>query len=148
MTSEIKKPIFGRLLNRFGIAQGSSPALYMGDTVVPVTSADELTKKITGQRTSSSTTARTDTYTVPAGKRWLMLFASFERSNTGTGYVYLQVDNTGFDQMVNTWATATNAAFSFPAGVYLKQGDYVKIQCDSGTSGGINTNVIYMEEDY
>ena len=140
----VSKPIFAKLAKRFQIRQESAESLRSGDVLVPVTDADDFVREPKFQTTSSTTTGRTDTYTVPLGKTWRVLAINAARANAGDNFIYVS-DGT-IEPILAYNAASTNLVWNtFP--LRVGEGKSIKVQMSAGTSGALVSNIYYLEED-
>lgn len=93
------------------------------------------------QTTLTSTTARTDNYTVPAGKKWLVHFAGFDRPNAAGCRYNLTLNSVYFNFDTSASGTTGKSTFQFT----LNAGDSVQVDALTGSSGNILTYIIYDE---
>ena len=141
----ISKPIFSRLAKRYDIRQAASESMESGQVLVPVTNADELLRIAKGSSTTApNNTARTDTYTVPNNKKWILYWATCARANTGDNIIDLQISGSRYTITRNTASTLLNVALNQ---IPLSAGDSVIIEMQAGTSGALYSYVFYAEED-
>jgi hypothetical protein len=152
MAATIKKPIATQLYKRFNVSQ-DSPFLYLGDTVIPITNADELTKTNKSQKTTGTATTRTDTYTVPVGKRWIMIDAGWTGNFTvGDCYWAVNFNDGNGDQTIYYVASAQDSGASrgglYVRGVTLLPGNSFTVIRATAASGSIISNILYQEEDF
>lgn len=141
----ISKPIFARLVKRFQIRQDKTEFLENSHYVVPVTDADALVRETKYQTTTGTATNRTDTFTVPLGKRWHML--SFCASRTNAGVISIQIVVQGQAMEINATAATATAGYWNYYPMRLDAGDSAQIVFNSGTSGPLTSVIYYLEED-
>lgn len=110
-----------------------------------VTGTIGITNKLSGiagcGHTAGATTARDDTYTVPAGKIWILTNFCINRANTGVNYVMLTIGGTA----VYIYQGATLTFYNQVVNVQLSAGDTVKVSMGSGTSGQLISDITYTE---
>lgn len=139
--------IFRKMLDRLNLKTINREPLYVPSMIVPVTSVDQLLNNLELlAHTSTTATARTDDYEVPTGKRWEVVGCSMIRANAGDYFVQI-VDPGGTSLYVKRGATVTNDEEIFSTPLMLDEGWILRLQNTTGTSGAIDTTVMYKEED-
>lgn len=150
---QVHKPgVLARLQRRLGLDLSSSDKLQVGYDVQPVTSADELLKRIEGREGSFSVGAGANewatTLTVPTDERWHIRTINFYR-NSGDN----TVDAIAFASYVTgvfcvvAEFTATNSYSTFvEADVVMSGGDTIKLHVSgAGGSGSTFTGASWVE---
>jgi len=152
----ISKPIFPRLAKRFQVRQGSSEQLETGLVLVPITDADRLLRAGKISTTTSEAQSRTDTYTVPSGKRWTLQNVYIFRDDQASGAPY---DTIAIIDTNGNTATVANQQFSgvesmnnltgTPSSpIILESGWQIVITFStSGVTSTITSSIVYEEED-
>jgi len=137
-----KPKLLDRLVDRYGLRDFIPERFLMSETIIPVTNMDELSVNSQLQKTSASGVNRTDNYTVPDGKRWVIKEVTVERSYTGNNQLRLTIDsNLGVIYAENTTGLYRSSDIT------LNQGDCLDIICNTGTTGTITTCIVYIETD-
>jgi hypothetical protein len=95
--------------------------------------------------TSGNATTRSDTYTVPANKFWILKHYHFYRNNTGNMNISLNID--AFETAFVAVDVASNRYFGQMYDIKLKAGDSVKFNFLTGTSGNCMSMLQYEEYD-
>lgn len=150
MPSEVKKPIFQKLLKRLNVAQGSQKAVILMDSVQPVLDVNTLTNGMNYTYQSSSATGDSLTATVPDGKRWEVKAVAVTRTNAGpfilqAGLAKNTTGGTAVD--IYRGASGTGFYYTFPNEFVLNSGDVITVVNGAGTSGSIVTVIWYLEND-
>ena len=142
MPSKINKPVLKPVIKRYNLAQGVE-SLYMPDEIQPVFDIDQTLWVLKGQSTTSPNgTTRTDTYTCPLGKLWRMKAISLYRAQASSIAVQLTISGTTY--VFNQQASAN----FFNVDMYdilIKEGDSIVITFNSGTSGALESYILYEE---
>ena len=121
----------------------SSGSVVLSGTVVSTANQSNAS---TGQQTTSSTTARTDSYTVGAGKYWIIHSISFERDKSG--YVGVTVDGVTLFTVYPADIAASSAAqtYVFPImGYRLATTKAIVFTFSVGTSATMTSAILYTE---
>lgn len=140
--------VIQRLTDRYQLTQlGTDTIFTLNESVQPVTLVDELLATPRGQKTSGSASSRTDTYTVPQGKVWIMKNMYMERSNGQSMRTDVVIDGVSYGVDEDPSATATRYSYPFPANFKVKAGDSVNAVFGSGTSGNMISHILYEELD-
>lgn len=144
----IKRPILSKLATRYNISQVGS-SLHLGDTLIPTINADDLVKSLKQTSTTGTATARTDVYTVPAGKVWIPVAASFLNNSYGDQWIRISLDGGTTLTSLKYVAGASSTDLFWEAGVVIRltEGHQFRMQRDTGTSNPITTTFLYLEED-
>ena len=144
----ISKPVFSRLAKRYGIRQSSSETLESGQVLVPFTDADSLLRvsKATGKQDTD--TEIVHTYEVPSGKRWHIRYIGMKRAQAGSiaADVYGSYEISGVSE-VPLYSVASATSYFSNLNFILDEGSSIVITFGSGTSGNLNSGLIYEEED-
>lgn len=147
MPNLIKSLISARLHNRLGTSiDVSAPQLELGNVLVPVTQADGLLLRSKGQAVTGSATSRTDTYTVPSGKKWNIKNILLIRANAAIMAIQFLLQGTGYFVQ---YSLATDTYMKYiGTDIILLPGDAVVCTFNTGTSGALDSVIVYEEEDY
>lgn len=145
MVARILKPLFQKLYKKLNLSSATEANLYMGETCVPIVDIDKVLCRTNVQRTSATGTTRTDVYTCPVGKYWLLKTAAFSRDNAGSFQILASIRG--------------QATYAFPVGasatsyftelynIKLEEGDSISLAFNSGTSGNLSSDLLYEEYD-
>jgi len=97
-----------------------------------------------GQSTSGNATDRTDTYTVPANKYWILKLARWYRANSQNVSVNIEIDGTQYPIRTDINCTAGDMQLQ---NIKLKAEDAIIVYFSTGTNGSLKSSVIYEEYD-
>jgi hypothetical protein len=132
------------MANYFSITAADSVKITDGTTDLSLNSNGSIVSnsEILNQLTTGTATSRTDTYTVPAGKYWILKKMYYYRANAGNNNLYLEIDsiNTNFHLGLSQIQFEENIN-----NIRLKAGDSVIFTMQTGTSGDIITSLYYEE---
>jgi len=142
----IKKPIYPKLNSRYNVSQDQQP-LYLGNVLVPTTSADDLTAYAKVQQTASSAASRSDAYTVPTGKMWKLKFVQAQRDVIGSVQITCVIDGVSMQLYYNSAVTALISTTLSLNDMRLKQGDVLNVVFGAAAAGTLNSGIIYDEYD-
>jgi len=140
----ISKPIFARLAKRFQVRQTTVEQLETGNTLVPVTIADDLLKTVVFAGQAEVATDATHTFPVPAGKTWTLQAVSMNRDNAAA--MRISAGESEYRVRLATGA-ATDTVASWTGSLLLKQNQVVEAVYSTGVSGDLVTTITYIEED-
>lgn len=140
----IGRPILPKLAERLKIRQDATQTLEFSPQLVPVVDIETILASRKGQKTDSAVTARTDTYTVPAGKQWHVTWLHTYRGAASSMLISRVVSGTSYD----FYGSATYSGFiQTPCDIWLNAGDSIVFRNDTGASGQIITTIHYDEYD-
>lgn len=95
-----------------------------------------------GQRTTAAGTSRTDTYTVPAGKYWIVRSVHALRTVTQAIDMYFTISSVNYVFQNVASGLSLNAS---PLSIRLEAGDSVVIAFTAAASGDLNSYIVYEE---
>lgn len=124
---------------------GGPTPQQISDEVVKTLDVADILGTVKHARTTGTATARNDQYEVPEKKRWRLLHASIVRAETGTNDFYLSVDGT--TAYLDRLATAVFSKWEPKTLFYIQAGHKVGCQSNTGTSGTITSDLVYIEQD-
>lgn len=147
MSTFIGKPIMPKLLTRFGSQQGDDAKMVLLNTVAPTIDVAPLMSSLQGQEVASTTTTRSDLYSVPIGKKWTLRNATMTRTNAATCDI-LAVKPDGTDFIIYSTGASTVSVVNLNSlNIYLPSGWGIRFDNGTGTSGSIGTTILYDEYD-
>jgi len=141
--ASIKKPVFPKIATRFNISQGD-PNLALFPYVIAITNADETLTQTKGSVQTTTAVSGTLTHNVPAGKFWIVKHINSSRANAGD--ISVNLDIGGVQYFLKTDAAATAQAI-YPLNIKLQYGDHIDAVFGGGTSGQLNSYIVYEEGD-
>lgn len=131
----------------FALTTADNLRLTDGTETVNVSASNRLevnnVTDLVAQKTAGTATSRTDAYTVPTGKYWILKTANFNRTNAGANHIQVTIDSTSYNVYIGaTTETITNYDL---LSLRLKAGDTVSCLATTGTSGNIESHITYEE---
>lgn len=140
---KINRNIIGKLIDKFKLEQGmGSDKLYLNETISPVFEVDSILFDTKGDTKTGTAASRTDVYTVPTNKYWILKNLGVGRGNAGG--VSFQLVINGVSYIIEDVNSATRQ-YTTGLNIKINPGDAVKIVCGSGTSGAITSYIVYQE---
>lgn len=100
---------------------------------------------VKAQWVNTNNTTRTDTYTVPVGKKWLVRRSYYFRVNTANVSEVLTISGT--DYYISGTTPVANQGVSQMQEITLKAGDSWKFIFASASSGNLQSSIVYEESD-
>jgi hypothetical protein len=152
MTRVHKSGVLARLQRRLGLDVSSNDVMNVAYNIMPVTSADELLKRIEGREGSYAVSGSANqwdtTITVPVDERWHIRTINFYR-NSGDN----TIDAIAFASYVTgvfcvvAEFSATNSYSTFvEADVVMSGGDTIKLHTSgAGSSSSVFTGASWVE---
>ena len=134
--------------NKLGLEVVKNEGIYVPPTLQLTKTVNEVYQQTKAQEISSSVANRTDTYTVPDGKRWTIIAFSLGRANAATATMDLIIAGVTYTIQRSNGAVSQMNLTDVVSTIVLDAGD--SIQCVAGAAGAgtITTDLIYIEEDH
>ena len=136
------------MANFFATTSNDSVRITDGTDTLAVTTDGTIidSKDVKVQENTASGTSRTDTYTVPAGKYWILKRTNIYRGATGQVNQYLKIDSTNRQFNFFSATGGTNYVENIQD-IRLKAGDAYVVNFNAGSSGVLYSTVYYEEYD-
>jgi hypothetical protein len=131
------------LKDRFNLDRSDPFSLRALHLNLLTTDLDSLLTESKAQSTSTTATDASDTYTVPAGKRWKVKLLTIDRQNAGTNEIYFSETALGPD--VKVAEDVASIFTTVQTDIILDEGQSVTLAPGTGTSGVIITQIWYEE---
>ncbi len=135
--------IWERLRQRFDLSDHIPETPYLAESIQPVVDVSPLLVEAKAQTTATTNTTASDSYVVPAGKRWTIYAAAVSRANAGINTIYAVVSGVTVPLTSSSATSTTWNGYPFQ----LDTGQSILINANAGTSGSINSYILYTEED-
>lgn len=150
----VGRPLFPRLAKRFLVRQGAAEELETGTVLVPTTNADDLLRTGKIARTTGNAQLRTDTYTVPSGKRWrlqnIYVYRADASATADTGTI-TDTNGNAVKVIYQTFSGAesmNNLTGTPSSPLILEQGWTIVIDfTTSGVAASLIESAIFYEEE-
>ena len=136
--------LIDRLYNLFKTEGGYKEPPQLESSIQPVVDIHKFNQLTIAQKTTGTTTSRTDTYTVPAGYRWILKTYSAYRSVAGS--LDLAITKAGVSIYIASNATLATWLFGNGYEIVLDAGDSISFTFGASAASAIESYIIATQE--